>query len=105
MGSAHIDGSGLTHIFNYNIRIIYIIILYIIKKIKKIKTPFKKVVIFSHVFLPVLHNIGLYIYTVRYRSSIKYPIFSKIFQKNSKQNLKTFKLISLKKIFCFHVYD
>jgi len=35
MGSAHIDGSGPTHIFNninYNIRITYIIILYIIKK-------------------------------------------------------------------------
>jgi hypothetical protein len=72
--------------------------------------------IFLHVFLPILFNIGLYFYTVRYKSGIK--IFGSLqnISKNNlkniqKKNLKTFKLISLferqkgnKKIFCFHVY-
>jgi hypothetical protein len=31
--------------------------------------------IFSHIFLPILHNIGLYIYTVKYKFSIKIPGF------------------------------
>ena len=31
--------------------------------------------IFSNVFLPILHNIGLYIYTVRYKLGIKIPDF------------------------------
>jgi len=32
-------------------------------------------VIFSNIFLPILHNIGLYIYTVKYKSGIKIPGF------------------------------
>jgi hypothetical protein len=27
--------------------------------------------IFLNIFLPILHNIGLYIYTVKYKSGIK----------------------------------
>jgi hypothetical protein len=32
-------------------------------------------VIFSNIFLPILYNIGLYIYTVKYKSGIKIPGF------------------------------
>jgi len=47
-------------------------VCYNIKKIKNFqKNNFKKMVIFSHIFLPILHNIGLYIYTVKYKSGIK----------------------------------
>ena len=35
--------------------------------IKNFKNPFKEIVIFSNIFLPILHNIGLYIYTVKYK--------------------------------------
>jgi len=28
---------------------------------KKFKNPFKKIMVFSNIFLPILHNIGLYI--------------------------------------------
>jgi hypothetical protein len=60
-------------------------IYYNVKKIKKNKkNPFKKIVIFSNVFLPILHNIGLYIYTVKYRSGIKIPVF--LFKKFLKKN-------------------
>jgi len=46
------------------------------KKIQKnFKNHFKKIVIFSNIFLPILHNIGLYIYTVKYKSGIKIPGF------------------------------
>jgi hypothetical protein len=64
------------------------------KKIQKKnkKNPFKKIVIFSHVFLPILDNIGLYIYIVRYKSSIEIPGF---LRNISKTKFKTFKLISL----------
>jgi len=31
--------------------------------------------IFSHIFLSILHNIRLYIYTVKYKSGIKIPGF------------------------------
>jgi len=41
----------------------------------KIKYPFKKSMIFSRVFLSISHNIGLYIYTIRYKSGIKIPGF------------------------------
>jgi len=37
----------------------------------KLKSPLKKIVIVSNVFLPILYNIGLYIYTVKYKSGIK----------------------------------
>jgi len=42
---------------------------------KNFKIPFKKIVIFLNVFLPILFNIGLYTYTVRYKSGIKIPGF------------------------------
>jgi len=47
----------------------------IIKKMKNFKTPLKKIVIFSNMFLPILHNIELYIYIVKYKSGIKIPGF------------------------------
>jgi len=50
------------------------------KKNSKIfkKKSFQKIVVFSNIFLPIFHYIGLYIYTV------KYPVFSEIFLKNLK---------------------
>jgi hypothetical protein len=58
---------------------------------KKIQSSFKEIMIFSHVFLPILYNIMLYIYTERYIFGIKISGFLlNIFLKN----LKTFKLIS-----------
>jgi hypothetical protein len=47
--------------------------------------------IFSNVFLPILHNIGLYIYTIRYKPGIKIPDF---LQNIFKKKFKTFELIS-----------
>ena len=47
--------------------------------------------IFSNVFLPILHNIGLYIYTIRYKPGIKIPEF---LQNIFKKKFKTFELIS-----------
>jgi len=79
-----------------------------------LKNHFKKVVIFLNIFLPILHNIGLYIYIVKYKSGIKIPGFLRnISKKNSKhfkkKLSKTFELISLfknKKIFCFmHIFN
>jgi hypothetical protein len=61
-------------------------------------------------FLPIFHNIGLYIYIVKYKFSIKIPDFFwnilKKFKTFFLKNLKTFKLIFLfKKIkFYWHVY-
>jgi len=49
-------------------------------------------VIFSNIFLPILHNIGLYIYTVKYKSGIKIPGF---FRNISK--IKHFKTFSKRK--------
>jgi hypothetical protein len=46
--------------------------------------------IFSNIFLPILHNIGLYIYTVKYKSGIKIPGF---LRNISKKNQNTFKKI------------
>jgi len=66
--------------------------------------------IFSIIFLPILHNIGLYIYTVKYKSGIKIPGFlqnisKKKFKTFSKKSQKLLNQISLlKKIFCFHAY-
>ena len=54
--------------------------------------------IFSNVFPPILYNIELYIYTVRYKPGIKILDFLwNISKKFFKKNLKTFKLISLSK--------
>jgi len=70
--------------------------------------------IFLHVFLSILDNIGLYIYTVTYRSNIKIPSFLQNISINFfLKSLKFFKLISSikkqkkknKKIFYFHVCD
>jgi len=65
------------------------------KKFKKFqKSFFKKNMIFSNIFLPILHNIGLYIYTIKYKSGIKIPgFFRNISKKNQnifKKNLKNF---------------
>jgi len=57
----------------------------------------KKIVIFSNIFLPILHNIGLYIYTVKYKFGIKIPGFLLNIQKN-KNISKHFQ--KEKKIFC-----
>jgi hypothetical protein len=54
---------------------------------KNSKNPLKKIVIFSIIFLPILHNIGLYIYTVKYKSGIKIPGF---LRNISKKKFKTF---------------
>jgi len=41
--------------------------------------------IFSYIFLPILYDIGLYIYTVKYKSCIKIPSFLRnLSKKNSK---------------------
>jgi hypothetical protein len=40
-----------------------------------LKKSFQKIVIFSNIFLQILHNIGLYIYIVKYKSGIKIPDF------------------------------
>ena len=43
--------------------------------------------IFSNIFLSILHNIGLYIYTVKYKSNIKVPGFLQNFSKKKFQNI------------------
>ena len=64
------------------------------KKYPKISmSPFKIFFIFSHVFPIILHNIGLYIYTIRYKSSIKIPGFKKQILNFFFENSKNFKLI------------
>jgi len=69
------------HIFcnnNNNNNILLLLLLLLLKKQKKSKKfskSFQKIVIFSNIFLPILHNIGLYIYTVKYKSDIKIPGF------------------------------
>jgi len=68
LGPAQLAEPGATQYNN-------IIIIYNIFKKTKIfqnfKNPFKKICIISHIFLPILHNIELYIYIVRYRFGIK----------------------------------
>jgi hypothetical protein len=54
------------------------------KKISKILS--KKIVIFSNIFLPTLHNIGLYIYTVKYKFGIKISGFLQNISKKNKNN-------------------
>jgi hypothetical protein len=48
---------------------------------KKFQKSFQKNCDFLKYFLPILHNIGLYIYTVKYKSGIKIPGFLWIIQK------------------------
>jgi len=58
-------------------------------------------VIFSNIFLSILHNIGLYIYTVKYKPGIKIPVFLlNISKKKKTKNKKQ----TNKNIFCFHAY-
>jgi hypothetical protein len=80
-------GAGPVHICCNIVIIYYILLLYLKKqKIQKhFKGHFKIFVIFSNVFLPILLNIGLYTYIVRYKSGIKIPGFLRnISKKNSK---------------------
>jgi hypothetical protein len=57
--------------------------LFFKKKIQKIsKIILKKKVIFSNIFLPILQNIGLYIYIVKYNFGIKIPGFLQNISKN-----------------------
>jgi hypothetical protein len=61
--------------------------------LKKFKSLLKKIVIFSRIFLPILYNIKLYIYIVKYRCDIKTPYFLWNISKkieNSKKNLEIF---------------
>jgi len=51
---------------------------------KNFKNPFEKFVIFSNIFLPILHNIGLYIYIIKYKSGIKIPDFLQNISKKTK---------------------
>ena len=67
------------------------------KSKKQFKNPLKKIVTFSPVFLSILHNIRLYIYTVKYKSGIKIPGFLRRFSK------KKFKSFSKRKKY-FHAY-
>jgi len=80
---------------NIYYNIIYLKKQKISKKISKIISIF---FIFSNVFLPIVHNIGLYIYTVKYKSGIKIldllQNISKKFKTFFKKISKTFKLIS-----------
>jgi len=74
------------------------------KKIEKKTLHFSKGIlkIFvgpPHVFPTILHNIGLYIYTRRYRSNIKNTRFQLKVKKKSKFSKK--KLHFKKKMFCF----
>ena len=77
---AQSSGPAQPTCFN-NIYLINNIILYIsfkkkTKNSKKISKILWKKLWFSQIFfLPILHNIGLYIYTVKYKSCIKIPGF------------------------------
>jgi hypothetical protein len=44
--------------------------------------------IFSNIFLFILHNIGLYIYTVKYKSGIKIPVFSEYLRKKHSKHFQ-----------------
>jgi hypothetical protein len=56
---------------------------------------FKKIMIFSQIFLPILHNIGLYIYTVKYKFGIKILGFIKNISKKISKHFKKEKNILL----------
>jgi hypothetical protein len=78
----------------FYINIIFNIIY--IKKQKFSKEPFQKFMMFLQFFLPILFNIRLYFYTVKYKSSFKILGFLwNISKNNFFKNLKTFKLISV----------
>jgi len=53
-------------------------------------------VIFSNIFLPIFHNIGLYIYTIKYKSGIKIHSFLRNISK--KQISKRFQKIKSQKL-------
>lgn len=48
---------------------------------KTFKCHFKTIVIFTHVFVPILLNIESYIYAFRYKFGTKYMIFFEITKK------------------------
>jgi hypothetical protein len=56
--------------------------LFLKKNSKNFKNNFFKKVIFSNIFLPILQNIGLYIYIVKYNFGIKIPGFLQNISKN-----------------------
>ena len=59
------------------------------KKKRKFKNPLKKIMIFSNIFLLILHNIGLYIYIVKYKSGIKIPVFLRnVFKKKNSKHFQ-----------------
>jgi len=66
-----------------------------------IKNQKKILIVISKIFLTIFHNIGLYIYTVKYKSSIKIPDF---LQNISKKNKKIIQNI-FKKTKHFVAYD
>jgi len=71
-------------------------VCYNIKKIKIFQKNNLKKLLFSRIyFLPILHNIGLYIYTVKYKSGIKILGFLQNISKIKKE--KNFKKISKRK--------
>jgi len=88
-----VSWAGPAHVEFYFIFIyLFIIIYYNIKneKIpKNLKIPFEKFVIFSNIFVPILHNIRLYIYIVKYKSGIKIPDFLRKNKKNFMHTAKT----------------
>lgn len=58
---------------------------------KNIKGSFQKYfMILSHVFIPILFNIGSYIYIIRYKPDTKYMFFKNIFFRAYDQILKVF---------------
>jgi hypothetical protein len=71
--------------------------IFLKKNSKNFKNHFKKKVIFSNIFLPILHNIGLYIYIVKYNSGIKISDFLRNISKKNKisKHFKKEKNISL----------
>jgi len=75
-GLAQVAGSGLAPNF-----------VFLKKNPKNFKNYFKKIVIFSNIFLSILHNIGLYIYTIKYKFDIKIPDFLRNFS-TKKTNFK-----------------
>jgi len=76
------------HVFNN----IYIYISFK-KNSKKFQKSLKKIMIFSNIFLPNLYNIGLYIYTIKYKSGIKIPGFLRDISKKKFQNIFKKKII------------
>jgi len=82
---------------NYNSRPQFQWTIYIYIYNQKNQKSFKKIVIFKNIFPTIFHNIGLYVYTVKYKFNIKILGFLQNISKKIK-NFKTF--AKKKKIFC-----